>query len=272
MQELSYMFDSYQRRINYLRISVTDRCNLRCVYCMPSEGIKLLSHEDILSYDEIVSFVGYAVSQGIDKVRITGGEPLVRKGICSLIKSLSQIEGLEDLALTTNGILLSEMAVPLKEAGLKRINISLDTLNPERYSLLTRGGSLQSVMNGIAAARRAGFSTIKLNCVLMDDTSEIDKLSLEKFSKAEGLKLRYIHRMNLAEGVFSVVEGGNGGDCPRCNRLRLTATGDLKPCLFSDLSYNIRELGFEKAFSLAVKNKPEKGIANTQNAFYNIGG
>lgn len=266
------MKDSFNRTINYLRISVTDRCNLRCVYCMPEEGIPLVQHDDILSYDEIIAFVKFAVSKGIDKVRITGGEPLVRKGICSLIKELSEIKGLDDLSLTTNGILLHDMAAPLKVAGLKRINISLDTLNPDRYAELTRGGSLQTVLNGIAAAKKAGFFPIKLNCVLMDDTSIIDRLSLEKFAKAEGLKLRYIHRMNLASGVFSMVEGGAGGDCPHCNRLRLTSTGDLKPCLFSNISYNIRTLGFEEALRLAVENKPEKGKSNTMNSFYNIGG
>lgn len=266
------MQDRFGRNITYLRISVTDRCNLRCVYCMPPEGIPLVHHRNILSFDEIESFTRYAISQGVNKVRLTGGEPLVRKGICSLISQLSAIEGLDDLALTTNAILLSEMAPDLRVAGLDRLNISLDTMNPDRYRELTRGGDIKKVFEGITAAKKAGFKVIKLNCVLLPETTEEDRKALSDYALEQGLKLRYIHKMNLAGGEFHIVEGGSGGDCIHCNRLRLTATGELKPCLFSDLGYNIRELGNERAFALAVGNKPEKGTANTKNSFYNIGG
>ncbi len=134
------MFDRFNRTINYLRISVTDRCNLRCRYCMPEEGIKLLRHEDILSFDEITGFTEVAVKHGVNKVRITGGEPLVRKGIVTLVKMIADIEGINDLSMTTNGVLLKDFAADLKTAGLHRVNISLDTTDPERFAYITRGG------------------------------------------------------------------------------------------------------------------------------------
>lgn len=140
------MFDSYNRHINYLRVSVTDRCNLRCEYCMPAEGISLMQHSDILRFEEIVEVVKIAVGLGVDKVRITGGEPLVRKGIVELVSMISKVDGIKDLGMTTNGILLEEFALPLKNAGLHRINISLDTVEEERYFKITRGGDLRKVM------------------------------------------------------------------------------------------------------------------------------
>ena len=146
------MQDAYKRHINYLRISVTDRCNLRCLYCMPEEGIPLIKHQDILSFEEIEGFTRTAVHYGINKVRITGGEPLVRKDITSLVEKLSAIEGIDDLSMTTNGILLEKFAFPLKQAGLNRINISLDTMDPERYRGITRHGDLGQVLAGIEAA------------------------------------------------------------------------------------------------------------------------
>lgn len=270
------MTDSFGRTINYLRLSVTDRCNLRCVYCMPAEGIPLLHHSDILTYDQIEDFTRYAVTRGITRVRLTGGEPLVRKGICTLISRLAAIKGIEDLSMTTNGQLLGAMSKDLREAGLHRLNISLDTLHPERYTRLSRGGNLLPVLDGIQAARVAGFgkkgSPIKLNCVLLPDTTEQEKNALKTFAQSNNMELRFIHCMDLAAGTFSRVEGGDGGNCTRCNRLRLTATGILKPCLFNELGYDIRRLGAEKAMDLALLNKPPKGMYNTRDSFYTLGG
>jgi cyclic pyranopterin phosphate synthase len=266
------MYDSFKRRINYLRISVTDRCNLRCTYCMPEEGIVMLPHSEILSFEEITEIVRQAARLGITKVRITGGEPLVRKGIPNLIKMINAIPGIEDLSLTTNGLLLQEYALQLKEAGLKRINISLDTLDQDKFRELSRGGDLQKVLDGIAAAKLVGLNPIKLNCVIKQSNTEDDARAVAAFGEENGYQVRYIHTMSLENGHFSVVEGGEGGHCASCNRLRLTANGKLKPCLFDDIEFDIRALGIEQALALAVGNKPRKGSVNTKGHFYNIGG
>lgn len=265
------MFDPFNRQINYLRISVTDRCNLRCTYCMPEEGIEILDHSDILSFEEIAEFTRLAVANGITKVRLTGGEPLVRKGIVELVAMLARIEGLEDLSMTTNGTLLSQFAAELKNAGLMRLNISLDSVNPESYCRITRNGDLAQVLNGIDAAREAGFNQIKINCVLLGQPNE-ETRQLKEFCDERNLKLRFIHQMNLKTGEFSTVEGGDGGNCSKCNRVRLLANGDIKPCLFSDLAYNIRQLGHLEALMLALGNKPLAGTYNQSGEFYNIGG
>ena len=270
------MKDQFGREITYLRISVTDRCNLRCVYCMPEEGIPLVPHSQMLTYEEILDFTRYAVSRGITKVRLTGGEPLVRKGIQSLIHDLAAIPEIRDLGMTTNGIQLPQMSRDLKEAGLHRINISLDTLDAERYRTLTRGGEMGKVLEGIQAAKKAGFggpgSPIKINCVLLPDTGREEVEKLRAFTQKEGLELRLIHCMDLNHGTFTKVEGGDGGDCPQCNRLRLTSTGILKPCLFNNLGYDIRVLGAQKALDAALCNKPASGSTNTCESFNYLGG
>jgi GTP 3',8-cyclase len=266
------MLDRYNRDISYLRISVTDRCNLRCAYCMPQEGIRLISHQDILSYEEIMEVVRESVDLGIRKVRITGGEPLVRKGVVGLVRMISEIKEVEDLGLTTNGILLSDYADELAKAGLHRVNISLDTIDPERYSKITRGGDIGMVFRGIEAARKAGLGPVKINCVIRDSAEEQDALAVRKFCDEKGLELRFIHEMDLASGGFSIVEGGTGGDCSMCNRLRLTANGFIKPCLFDNIGFSIRELGVKEALQKAVHLKPEKGTVNSINKFHNIGG
>lgn len=266
------MYDSFKRNINYLRISVTDRCNLRCTYCMPEEGIPLLQHKNILSFEEIEAFVKHAVKNGITKVRITGGEPLVRKNIVRLVEMLGNIRGIEDLSMTTNGILLDKFADQLKLAGLMRVNISLDTLDPQRFSEITRLGDLKDVLNGINAAQNAGLAPVKLNCVIKNSRLEPDAMLVAKFASERHLSVRFIREMDLENGVFYEVDGGEGGKCNTCNRLRLTASGDLKPCLFDSSSYNIRESGIEKAFFEAVKNKPACGSMNNNGKFYNIGG
>jgi len=266
------MLDKFNRRINYLRISVTDRCNLRCTYCMPEEGINLISHKEILNYDEIVEVVKESVKLGIDKVRLTGGEPLVRKGIVSLISMIWNVEGVKDLSLTTNGILLEKYAQDLKNAGLQRVNISLDTTDPEKYKAITRGGDIKKVFKGIEAAKKVGLLPVKINCVVLKSSGEEDAQSIKKFCLENELQFRFIHQMNLFTGEFSIVEGGTGGDCSICNRLRLTANGMIKPCLFSDIEYSVREHGAAEAIKLAVGNKPRSGTKNKHNKFHNIGG
>ena len=266
------MLDRFDRQINYLRISVTDRCNLRCVYCMPSEGIQLLKHTDILTFDEITSFCKVAVSHGITKVRLTGGEPLVRKGISALVRMLADLNGISDLSMTTNGILLREHADELKSAGLHRVNISLDTVNPDKFREISRGGEIKMVFEGINAALDAGLTPVKINCVVRKSDDEPDAREVAEFCSKKGLEIRYIRQMDLVRGHFSTVIGGTGGDCAHCNRLRITANGILKPCLFSDLEFDIRKLGAEQAFMKAIELKPDCGSVNSKSAFYNIGG
>jgi len=266
------MYDSFNRVVNYLRISVTDRCNLRCTYCMPAEGIEPMSHADILTFEEIRAITMYGAELGINKVRITGGEPLVRKGIVSLVKMLSEIRGIDDLSMTTNGILLEQFAIPLAEAGLRRINISLDTVDPDRFRAITRGGDVNRVLRGIESAAAAGLSPLKINCVIRKNTHEPDADAVSAWGSARGYEVRFIRLMELHTGQFSRVIGGDGGNCDTCNRLRLTANGRLKPCLFSDIGYNIRELGIAESFERAVAHKPACGSVNTTGAFYNIGG
>jgi cyclic pyranopterin phosphate synthase len=266
------MLDRYKRNITYLRISVTDRCDLRCIYCMPEVGIRLVRHEEILSYDEIIEVCQAAVELGVTKIKITGGEPLVRKGIEYLVESISKIEGLEDLGMTSNGILLEKYAQILKDAGLMRINISLDTLDPEEYTRITGGGDIKKVLRGIDSAKSAGLDPIKINTVIFDENDNGKKESLIRFAEENDLKIRFISKMNLQTGEFSVVDGGTGGNCKICNRIRLTANGFVKPCLFSDDKYNVRDLGAKEAIIRAVEFKPEKGTKSKLGNFYNIGG
>ena len=189
------LIDRFGRKIDYLRISVTDRCNLRCVYCMPSGGILRRPHSEILSFEEIHRIVNVAVRLGISKVRITGGEPLVRKGLALLIKNLKRINGLNEIALTTNGVYLKEQALSLKEAGLDRINISLDSLVPEKFQEITRGGNLKSVLEGIGSGLSAGFSPIKINVVLMKAFNAQEVLDFANLTRTRPLHVRFIEYM-----------------------------------------------------------------------------
>lgn len=266
------MIDHTGRAINYLRISVTDRCNLRCTYCMPAQGIKLMDHANILTYQEITEFTKIAVSKGVDKVRITGGEPLVRKEITTLIAMLSKIDGIKDLSMTTNGILLEELALPLKNAGLMRVNVSLDTLDKDKYKELTRGGDLEKVIRGLEKASQVGLQPIKINCVVETNRYEPEAMEVTSFANKMGYKIRFIQKMDLVKGTFGIVDGGSGGDCAKCNRLRLTPDGKLKPCLFSDIGIDIKTTGYKEAIEKALEIKPTKGQCNHTGAFYNIGG
>jgi cyclic pyranopterin phosphate synthase len=187
--------DSFQRPINYLRISVTDRCNLRCVYCMPESGISLISHNDILSYEEIFSIVKTAAEVGITRVRLTGGEPLVRAGLPDLVEMINSIDTIEDISLTTNGTRLAEYAAKLEEAGLRRVNVSLDTLNPERFRKITRCGTLKSTLDGIAAAEEAGLTPVKINMVVMAGVNDDELPDFAMKTVKDGWNVRFIELM-----------------------------------------------------------------------------
>lgn len=194
------MHDSFDRKITYLRISITDLCNLRCIYCMPKNGVKLLRHEDILTFEEIERLVSILAAAGIRKVRLTGGEPLVRRGVTGLVGKLSAVSGIEGLHMTTNGILLKGMADELKKAGLQSVNISLDTLNKEQFKRLSGGGNLADVIKGIDAARSVGLK-VRLNCVPVIGYNERDIVSLCEFAAEKGTDLRFIELMPIGEAV-----------------------------------------------------------------------
>lgn len=193
------LLDNMGRTIDYLRISVTDLCNLRCKYCMPEEGLCKKSHDDILRIEEIEEIVKAAARIGIKKVRITGGEPLIRKGIMDLIKRISRIKGINELAMTTNGTLLKKYAKELKASGLDRVNISIDTLNPDKYSQITRGGDINAVLEGIEAAKKASLTPLKLNTVLIGGFNDDEIESFVNLTKDEEIDVRFIELMPIGE-------------------------------------------------------------------------
>ena len=195
--------DQYQRIINYLRISVTDRCNLRCQYCMPEEGIPLIGHEDILRYEEILRLIRVYTQTGISKVRITGGEPLVRNSIVNFIAEIAQIPGIKDLSMTTNGVLLKDLARPLKVAGLKRINVSLDTLNPQTFFRISRRDKFHDVWAGIQEALRIGLYPVKLNVVIIKGTNEKEVLDFARLTFEFPLVVRFIEYMPTGESPWN---------------------------------------------------------------------
>ncbi|MGD0625470.1 MAG: GTP 3',8-cyclase MoaA [Thermodesulfobacteriota bacterium] len=195
------LLDFHNRRINYLRISITDRCNLRCHYCMPKEGVSQFGHSEILRYEEILRLAALAVQKGITKIRITGGEPLVRKDAVQLIQQLSQLKGVQDLSLTTNAILLEEFVPALFQAGLKRVNISMDSLSPEKYREITRGGDLSRVWAGVEAARRGGLSPIKINVVAITGFNDGEILEFARLTMQDPFQVRFIEFMPI--GVSS---------------------------------------------------------------------
>ena len=194
------MKDLFDREIDYLRISITDLCNLRCEYCMPSKGVNKLSHEDIISPERIQEIVLEAVKLGIKKIRITGGEPLIRKGVFEIISLIRIIPEIEEICLTTNGLLLEEYAQKLKDLGVNRLNISLDTLNENKYKLLTRGGDLAKVIRGIIKAKEVGFNNIKINAVSLKNINDDEMLDFVNFAKTYDLEVRFIELMPIGEG------------------------------------------------------------------------
>ncbi len=191
------LIDSFGRIHTNLRISVTDRCNVRCFYCMPETGVKFVPRDEILSFEEIERFVRIAVGLGIDKVRVTGGEPLVRRDLPVLVRRLAAIPGIHDLALTTNGVALAELAEPLYAAGLRRLNVHLDTLDRERFRQIARRDDLDKVLEGIAVAKRLGFGPIKLNAVAVKNLVEPDVVPLARFGRENGFEVRFIEFMPL---------------------------------------------------------------------------
>lgn len=283
------LVDNYNRQITYMRISITDRCNLRCKYCVPPEGISWMDHDTILSYEEILRIIRVAAQKGLTKIRITGGEPLIRKGVVDFISEIGRIEGIKDLAMTTNAVFLKEYALPLYNAGLRRLNISLDSLKPEKFYRMTRGNVFWRVWEGIEKALEIGFHPIKLNAVLQrgendDEVIDFVKMTLDKpfhvrfieympmndledwkkyfMPTAEIIKLindelggfypmgaingnhgpSNNYRLEGAKGQVGFIHAISEHFCGSCNRIRLTADGMIKPCLFSDL-----EIDFKKA-------------------------
>lgn len=193
------MKDQYGRKINYLRISVTDLCNLRCRYCMPEEGIPKLSHKDILSVEEIEAIAKAFVNLGINKIRLTGGEPLVRGGILDIVEKIGNLDGVKDFAITTNGVLLKKYAQELKNRGLKRVNISLDTLKEEKYKYITRIGNIKDVFEGIEAAKKVGLTPIKINTVLVKGFNDDEIEDLARLTEKEDIDVRFIELMPIGE-------------------------------------------------------------------------
>lgn len=282
------MHDGFGRRVEYLRISVTDKCNLRCVYCMPEEGLPWLKRDQLLSYEEIASIVRSMAPMGLRKLRITGGEPLVRRDLPKLVSMLTAIDGIEDIALSTNAVLLAEMATELRDAGVNRVNVSLDSLIPERIDQISRRpGSAEKIFEGLEAAERAGFSPIKINCVVMRGFNADEVESFAAISRSKPWHVRFIEVMptgdNLdvqsdefvsadelierigrigdlkrvsgpkgngpavyysfpdAPGTIGVITPMSHNYCERCNRMRLTADGQLRPCLFGSIQTNLRD-------------------------------
>jgi cyclic pyranopterin phosphate synthase len=268
------MYDSFDRKIDYLRISLTDLCNLRCTYCMPAEGVPLRPRSDFLSYEEIAAIVREAAALGIAKIRLTGGEPLIKKDLDVLIRALTGVPGVEEVALTTNGTLLAPLAARLKAAGLDRLNISLDTLDLEKYRRITRGGNIRDVMSGIEAAREAGFRRTKINMVLIPDVNEDEVEAMASFCAERGLELQRIRHYSLRDrgDEGELEEAERPGACARCNRIRLTADGKLKPCLFSDAEIPIDLSDIAAGLKQAVWKKPARGRSCTVRGVWQIGG
>ncbi|MDY6863757.1 MAG: GTP 3',8-cyclase MoaA [Thermodesulfobacteriota bacterium] len=280
------MKDNFGRNIEYLRISLTDRCNFRCTYCMPIKGIDLVSHQEILTFEEIYTLAIIFSQKGIRHIRFTGGEPLLRKGICNLIAMVNSIPKIEDVTLTTNGFFLENMADKLKEAGLSRINISLDTFNPIKFEKITKSGDLNAVLRGIDRAIAVGFSPIKLNYVVMRGINDDEILSFIEFADKKGIEIKFIELMpnntnNFPVKMFQyllfsgkeirekipykmkkrektgmgpeesfILENGvkigfinaiSHNFCHLCNRIRVSSTGLLAPCLMSSVGINLKK-------------------------------
>ena len=333
------MKDTHGRTIDYLRISLTDRCNFRCIYCMPEDGVQQMEHGSILRFGEIFEIVRVAADLGIKRLRLTGGEPLVRKGVEHLVRDLMGIPGIESVAMTTNGVLLPKMAKDLKEAGLSRVNISLDTLDPEQFTQITRCGTIDQTLAGIEAALAVGFSPVKINAVAVRSLNQ-DYLGFAKLSIDQPLHVRFIEYMPVGEssgshgcgwGKQDVVpseelrdlinaravaeglgelkpaekhrpqgwgpaqyyefEGAKGTVgfisplsrhfCGECNRLRLSADGKLRPCLFSDEEYDVKaalatgsEEDVRAVIAQAIGAKPDEhhDKVGTERGMSQIGG
>jgi len=241
---------------------------------MPPHGIALKNRLRILSYEEIVRIVREAVRQDISKIRLTGGEPLVRKDICFLIRGIKEIQGLKEVAMTTNGVLLEAMADDLKKEGLDRINISLDTLDPAKYEELTRGGDLNRVLKGIEAIQIAGFNHTKLNMVLIPGWNDGEVEIMKDFCQKKGFSLQRINHytLNSRQNSLPEAEAERPLPCEQCNRIRLTADGKFKPCLFSDHEIDVDFSDLGGSLKKAVFYKPEQGQSCVNRGNWEIGG
>lgn len=305
----SKLIDPCNRKLNYLRISITDRCNLRCIYCVPYGFIPKLPHKEILSYEEILHIVRISVGLGISKVRITGGEPLVRKGVYGFLKRLTKIEGLLDISLTTNGVFLKDNINKIKSAGIKRINISLDTLNRKKYRKITGYDFFDQVWEGIELAHKMGFDPVKLNVVPLKGINDDELTDIAALSIDYPFHIRFIEYMPMgtnqmesdhhllfpeikkridqfgklipvekdmndgpaerfkfesAKGEIGFIRPISQHFCSTCNRLRLTASGQLRPCLMSDVQVDLKtplrkgcsDAELAEVFLQAVRLKP----------------
>jgi len=310
--------DSYNRRIDYLRISITDKCNLKCVYCTPEKRPAFFKKGDVLTYEEIVRFVRIAHNNGLRKVRITGGEPLLRKNIVWLISSMKEI-GIRDLSLTTNGITLSKLAGKLKKAGLDRVNISLDTLDAERYKAIAKGGDINLVLQSIKEAEKEGLTPIKINVVPIRGINDDEILSFASLTFDKNYHIRFIefmpascngmwtkdrcinstevmeristlgkiecftfkgrgpsrnYRIKGAIGVIGIISPISDHFCSYCNRLRLTADGKIRPCLFSPEEIDIKtpmrngatDEDMDNLYQRAIRIKPLRHLLNENDA------
>lgn len=254
------MLDSYGRNIRYLRISVTDRCNLRCVYCMPPEGVPNIPHEKILSYERIAQAAECAAKLGFDKFRLTGGEPLVRKDLPHLVSLLARLPGRPSVRMTTNGTLLAPVARELKRRGLESVNISLDTLDPGRYREITRGGSLSDALAGISEAQAACLP-VKLNVVMVDEQSETELQAIRRYAEEIGAQVQTIARYSLNEQKEDGGEYDRPPPCAKCDRMRLLADGMLRPCLHGSACYPLDPAHPERSIADAIRAKPLYGAA-----------
>ncbi len=289
------MKDAYSRDVTYLRLSVTDLCDLRCRYCMPAGGVPKLPRGGVCSVEELVEITRQAVRLGVRKVRLTGGEPLVRRGIVEICRGVAALDGVEELCLTTNGTALSRFAGPLREAGVDRLNVSLDTLRPDRFAHMTRTGRLEDVLRGLEAARAAGFTGTKLNVVLMDGFNRDEIPDFVELARRSPLEVRFIELMPIGQGtrerflpaaavldacpeleleeaessgvarryripggmgLVGLIEPMSRRFCRGCDRIRVTADGRLKPCLHSDREIPLRGLSGE-----ALRRAIAEGIA-----------
>jgi len=312
------LVDPHGRRIRYLRLSVTDLCNLRCRYCMPAGGVRKLPKSELLSLEELYDAARVGVSLGIEKIRLTGGEPLVRRDLPLLIERLAALDGLRTLALTTNGLLLSDHAAGLARSGLTRVNVSLDAVEPQRFAELTRGGDLEQVVRGIDAASASGLP-VKINTVLLARSGEAGLEELVRFAAGRGLTVRFIEEMTfgsqepilteeqavarlraaydveaapvdpdqphvrryLVDGVtIGFISPRSHAFCDDCNRLRLTAQGQLRCCLASHHQLDLREVlrrphddrDVASVFARAVALKPACGPWTARREMWRVGG
>lgn len=296
------MLDSYGRKITYLRLSVTDKCNIRCLYCRPNEDIFCKKNNNEITDDEIINICKAAVDLGITKIRITGGEPLIRENILKVLSNIREIDGLNELCVTTNATLLSKYAKDLKNIGIDRLNISVDSFDEEKYKYLTRGGDINEVKNGIDVALQQNFKKIKLNVVLIGDVNddEIEEMvnitidndievrfiemmpiiksdvftdknyvkgsivlsklkDYEKLDNNEGVATLY--KLKNAKGSFGIITPLSHSFCEKCNRIRVTYDGKVKPCLHNNIEFNLKNKNIEEIKEVlieAIKNKPKE--------------